>query len=148
MIVDLLRNDLSIVSKPGTVKVPVLCGLETYANVHHLVSVVQGELRDGISAVDLVKAVYPGGSITGAPKVRAMEIIAELEAAPRGVYCGAMGYFGFNGTCDFNIGIRTVQVADGVMRVQGGGGITARSDATAEYEESLLKVQRIMEAMQ
>ncbi len=148
MIVDLLRNDLSIVSKPGTVKVPVLCGLETYANVHHLVSVVQGELRDGISAVDLVKAVYPGGSITGAPKVRAMEIIAELEAAPRGVYCGAMGYFGFNGTCDFNIGIRTVQVADGVMRVQGGGGITARSDATAEYEESLVKVQRIMEAMQ
>ncbi len=147
MIVDLLRNDLSIVSKPGTVKVPVLCGLESYANVHHLVSVVQGELRDGVSAIDLVKAVFPGGSITGAPKVRAMEVIAELEAAPRGVYCGAMGYFGFNGTCDFNIGIRTVQVADGVMRVQGGGGITARSDASAEYEESLLKVKRIMEAM-
>ena len=148
MIVDLLRNDLSIVCKPGTVKVPVLCGLESYANVHHLVSVVQGELRDGVSAVDLVKAVFPGGSITGAPKVRAMEIIAELENAPRGVYCGAMGYFGFNGTCDFNIGIRTVQVNDGVMRVQGGGGITARSDPAAEYEESLLKVQRIMEAMQ
>jgi para-aminobenzoate synthetase component I len=147
MIVDLLRNDLSIVSKPGTVKVPVLCGLETYANVHHLVSVVQGELREGVSAVDLVKAVFPGGSITGAPKVRAMEVIAALEAAPRGVYCGAMGYFGFNGTCDFNIGIRTVQVAGGVMRVQGGGGITARSDPASEYEESVLKVQRIMEAM-
>ena len=85
MIVDLLRNDLSIVSKPGTVKVPVLCGLETYANVHHLVSVVQGELRDGVTSVDLVKAVFPGGSITGAPKVRAMEIIAELEQAPRGL---------------------------------------------------------------
>ena len=147
MIVDLLRNDLSIVSKPGTVKVPVLCGLESYANVHHLVSVVQGELRDGVSSVGLVKAVFPGGSITGAPKLRAMEIIAELEAAPRGVYCGAMGYFGFNGTCDFNIGIRTVQVNDGLMRVQGGGGITARSDPEAEYEESLIKVQRIMEAM-
>jgi para-aminobenzoate synthetase component I len=146
MIVDLLRNDLSIVSKPSTVKVPVLCGLETYANVHHLVSVVQGELRDDVSAVDLVKAVFPGGSITGAPKVRAMEIIAELEQAPRGVYCGAMGYFGFNGTCDFNIAIRTVQVADGVMRLQGGGGITARSDATAEYEESLTKVARLREA--
>jgi para-aminobenzoate synthetase component I len=134
MIVDLLRNDLSIVSKPGTVK------------VHHLVSVVQGELRDGLSAVDLMKAVFPGGSITGAPKVRAMEIIAELEQGPRGVYCGAMGYFGFNGTCDFNIAIRTVQVADGVMRVQGGGGITARSDATAEYDESLTKVARLREA--
>jgi para-aminobenzoate synthetase component I len=146
MIVDLLRNDLSIVSKPGTVKVPVLCGLETYANVHHLVSVVQGELYDNVTAVGLVKAVFPGGSITGAPKVRAMEIIAELEKAPRGVYCGAMGYFGFNGTCDFNIGIRTVQVADGVMRVQGGGGITARSDAGEEYQESLTKVARLREA--
>jgi para-aminobenzoate synthetase component I len=148
MIVDLLRNDLSIVSKPGSVKVPVLCGLETYANVHHLVSVVEGELRNGVSSVDLVKAVFPGGSITGAPKVRAMEVIAELEAAPRGVYCGSMGYFGFNGACDFNIGIRTLQVADGAMRMQGGGGITARSDAAAEYEESLLKVQRMIEAFQ
>jgi para-aminobenzoate synthetase component I len=147
MIVDLLRNDLSLVCKPGTVKVPVLCGLETYANVHHLVSVVQGELFENVSAVDLVRAVFPGGSITGAPKVHAMEIIAELEQFPRGVYCGAMGYFGFNGSCDFNIGIRTVQVANGVMRVQGGGGITARSDPAAEYEESVLKVQRIMEAM-
>ncbi len=147
MIVDLLRNDLSVVSKPGSVKVPVLCGLESYANVHHLVSVVQGELRQGVSAVDLVKAVFPGGSITGAPKLRAMEVIAELEAASRGVYCGAIGYFSFNGTCDFNIAIRTVQVADGVMRAQGGGGITARSDAAAEYDESLLKLQRIMEAL-
>ncbi len=147
MIVDLLRNDLSLVCRPGSVKVPVLCGLETYANVHHLVSVVQGELFDNVSAVDLVRSVFPGGSITGAPKVRAMEIIAELEQAPRGVYCGAMGYFAFNGSCDFNIGIRTVQVADGMMRVQGGGGITARSEATAEYDESLVKVQRIMEAM-
>ncbi len=147
MIVDLLRNDLSRVSKPGTVKVPVLCGLETYANVHHLVSVVQGELADDKSVVDLLTAVFPGGSITGAPKLRAMEIIAELEQSPRGIYCGAMGYIGFNGTCDFNIGIRTVQVADGVMRVQGGGGITARSIPADEHDESLVKVQRIREAM-
>lgn len=147
MIVDLLRNDLSLVCKPHTVKVPVLCGLETYANVHHLVSVVQGELFEDVSTVELVRSVFPGGSITGAPKMRAMEIIAELEQTPRGVYCGAMGYFGFNDTCDFNIGIRTVQVADNMMRLQGGGGITARSEATTEYEESLVKVQRIMEAM-
>ena len=147
MIVDLLRNDLSIVCEPGTVEVPSLCGLETYANVHHLVSVVQGKLRDGVSCVDLVKAVFPGGSITGAPKLRAMEIIAELEAAPRGVYCGAIGYFGFNNTCDFNIAIRTVQVADGEMRVQGGGGITARSDPADEYQESVLKVAKLIEAM-
>ncbi len=147
MIVDLLRNDLSIVCEPGTIVVPSLCGLETYANVHHLVSVVQGKLRDGVTCVDLVKAVFPGGSITGAPKLRAMEIIAGLEAAPRGVYCGAIGYFGFNNTCDFNIAIRTVQVAGDEMRVQGGGGITARSDPAAEYDESVLKVARIIEAM-
>jgi para-aminobenzoate synthetase component I len=109
--------------------------------------VVQGELFNDVSTVGLVRSVFPGGSITGAPKVRAMEIIAELERAPRGVYCGAMGYFGVNDTCDFNIGIRTVQVANGVMRVQGGGGITARSEPAAEYEESLVKVQRLMEAM-
>jgi para-aminobenzoate synthetase component I len=147
MIVDLLRNDLSIVCKPGTVEVPTLCGLETYANVHHLVSVVRGELQNGVTSVELVKAVFPGGSITGAPKLRSMEIIAALEQSPRGVYCGAIGYFGFNGTCDFNIAIRTVQVANGMMRVQGGGGITARSDPDAEYEESVLKVARIMAAM-
>ena len=146
MIVDLLRNDLSRVSESGSVKVPVLCGLETYANVHHLVSVVEGELGKGQDNVDVFRAVFPGGSITGAPKIRAMEIIAELEAAPRGVYCGAIGYFGFNGSCDFNIAIRTVQVADGIMRVQGGGGITARSEAAAEYDESLVKVARIREA--
>ncbi len=148
MIVDLLRNDLSRVSKPGTVNVPVLCGLESYANVHHLVSVVTGELQDGLNQVDLLRAVFPGGSITGAPKIRAMEIIDELEQSPRGVYCGAIGYLGYNGTCDFNIAIRTVQVAGGKVKLQGGGGITARSDPAAEYEESLVKVKRIMEAFQ
>ena len=112
MIVDLLRNDLSRVSKPGTVKVPVLCGLETYANVHHLVSVITSELKDGHGVGDLIGATFPGGSITGAPKIRAMEIIAEIEQAPRGVYCGAIGYIGFNGRTDLNIAIRTAQFAE------------------------------------
>jgi para-aminobenzoate synthetase component 1 len=146
MIVDLLRNDLSRVSKPGTVKVPVLCGLETYANVHHLVSAIVSELRDGNTVGDLIGATFPGGSITGAPKIRAMEIIAEIEKAPRGVYCGTIGYIGFNGRVDLNIAIRTAQFSQGIARVQGGGGITARSNPAAEYEESLTKVKRIMEA--
>jgi para-aminobenzoate synthetase component 1 len=146
MIVDLLRNDLSRVSKPGTVKVPVLCGLESYANVHHLVSVITSTLRDECSIGDLIAATFPGGSITGAPKIRAMEIIAEIEKAPRGVYCGSIGYIGFNGISDFNIAIRTAQFAGGIARVQGGGGITARSQPAAEYEESLTKIRRIMEA--
>jgi para-aminobenzoate synthetase component 1 len=126
--------------------VPVLCGLETYANVHHLVSTVTGELKDGKGIGDLLAAVFPGGSITGAPKIRAMEVIAELEASPRGVYCGAIGYMGFNGRSDFNIAIRTAQFAGGVARAQGGGGITARSDPASEYEESLTKLKRLMEA--
>ena len=146
MIVDLLRNDLSRISKPGTVKVPVLCGLESYANVHHLVSVVTGDLRQGFDLVDVLRAVFPGGSITGAPKIRAMEIIAELEQQARGVYCGAIGFLGFNGACDLNIAIRTALFAHGKAHVAGGGGITARSQPAAEYEESLTKIKRIMEA--
>ncbi len=146
MIVDLLRNDISRIAKPGSVKVPVLCGLESYANVHHLVSVVEGQLREGLTQVDLLKAVFPGGSITGAPKIRAMEIIAELEGQARGVYCGSIGYLGFNGACDFNIAIRTALFSDGKAYVQGGGGITARSQPAAEYDESLTKIARIMEA--
>jgi para-aminobenzoate synthetase component 1 len=146
MIVDLLRNDLSRVAKLGSVKVPVLCGLESYANVHHLVSVVEAELREGLSNIDLLKAVFPGGSITGAPKIRAMEIIAELEGQARGVYCGSIGYLGFNATSDFNIAIRTALFSGGQAYVQGGGGITARSEPAAEYEESLTKISRLMEA--
>lgn len=146
MIVDLLRNDLSRVSKPGTVKVPVLCGLESYANVHHLVSVITSELKEAHGIGSLIGATFPGGSITGAPKIRAMEIIADIEQAPRGVYCGSIGYMGFNGRSDFNIAIRTAQFFDGVARVQGGGGITARSQPGPEHEESLTKIRRIMEA--
>ena len=148
MIVDLLRNDLSRIAKPGSVKVPVLCGLESYANVHHLVSVVGAQARDGVDAIDMLKAVFPGGSITGAPKIRAMEIIAELEQQARGLYCGSMGYLGFNGHSDFNIAIRTALFANGKAYVQGGSGITARSNPAAEYEESLTKIRRIMETFQ
>jgi para-aminobenzoate synthetase component 1 len=146
MIVDLLRNDLSRVSAPGSVRVPVLCGLESYATVHHLTSVVTGELRQGKTQGDLIAAIFPGGSITGAPKIRAMQIIAEIERMPRGIYCGAIGYFGFNGEADLNIAIRTAQFANGVGYVSGGGGITARSDPAAEYEETIIKIARILEA--
>jgi len=148
MIVDLLRNDLSRVCAPGSVRVPVLCGLESYASVHHLTSVITGELREGKTIGDLIAAVFPGGSVTGAPKIRAMEIIAEIEQAPRGVYCGSIGYIGLNGHADFNIAIRTAMFSNGAALVQGGGGITARSVPAAEYEESLIKVTRIMAAFQ
>jgi para-aminobenzoate synthetase component 1 len=114
--------------------------------VHHLVSVITSELKDGHGVGELIGATFPGGSITGAPKIRAMEIIAEVEQRPRGVYCGTIGYIGFNGRTDLNIAIRTAQFHDGVARVQGGGGITARSNPAAEYEESLTKIRRIMEA--
>ncbi len=148
MIVDLLRNDLSRIAKPGTVKVPVLCGLESYANVHHLVSVVEAEARQGKTSIDVLNAVFPGGSITGAPKIRAMEIIAELEKQARGIYCGSIGYLGFDGACDFNIAIRTALFSNGKAYVQGGGGITARSKPAEEYDESLTKISRVMKAFQ
>jgi para-aminobenzoate synthetase component I len=103
-------------------------------------------LREGLTQIDMLKAIFPGGSITGAPKIRAMEIIAELESQARGVYCGSIGYLGFNGACDFNISIRTALFSNGKAYVQGGGGITARSLPAAEYDESLTKIARIMEA--
>ncbi|GAB4065697.1 aminodeoxychorismate synthase component I [Ancylobacter sonchi] len=146
MIVDLLRNDLSRVCRPGTVKVPRLCGLETYANVHHLVSVVTGTLEPGCDGLDLIAASFPGGSITGAPKIRAMEIIRELEGMPRGVYCGAIGYLGFDGSADLNIAIRTVTLEKGEARFGVGGGITLLSDPAAEYRESLTKAERLFRA--
>lgn len=146
MIVDLLRNDLSRVCRPGTVKVPRLCGLETYANVHHLVSVVTGALKEGRDGLDLMAASFPGGSITGAPKIRAMEIIHELEGRPRGVYCGSIGYIGFDGAMDFNIAIRTVTVEGGRASFGVGGGITTLSDPAAEHAESLTKAERLFRA--
>lgn len=143
MIVDLLRNDLSRVSEPGTVQVPVLCGLESYASVHHLTSVVTGRLAPDRSRGDLIAACFPGGSITGAPKLRAQEIIAEIERVPRNVYCGSIGFLSFTGEMDLNIAIRTVLFHDGLAQFQGGGGITARSHPADEYEETLTKVTRI-----
>ncbi|WP_395698579.1 aminodeoxychorismate synthase component I [Methylocella sp.] len=146
MIVDLLRNDLSRVCAPGSVKVPHLCAVETYASVHHLVSTVTGRLAEGFSPVDLLAAAFPGGSITGAPKLRAMEIIAELERFARGPYCGAIGYLGFNGMMDLNIVIRTAAFRRGACVVQAGGGIVTASDPASEYVETLDKARRIFQA--
>ncbi|MET4349239.1 para-aminobenzoate synthetase component 1 [Bradyrhizobium sp. RT9b] len=146
MIVDLMRNDLSRVCTPHSIDVPVLCGLESYASVHHLVSIVTGELADDQDAITLLRACFPGGSITGAPKVRSMEIIAEIERAARDVYCGAIGFISFSGHMDTNIAIRTVTIDDDLAVFHAGGGVTAMSDPEAEYEETLAKAQRIFDA--
>ncbi|MDQ0394058.1 aminodeoxychorismate synthase component I [Labrys monachus] len=146
MIVDLLRNDLSRVCLPGSVDVPVVCGVETYASVHHLTSVVTGILRPGRDIADLIAATFPGGSITGAPKIRAMEIIAELEQEARGVYCGAIGWIGFDGAADLNIAIRTLTFDGTELSVRAGGGITLLSDPAAEYDETLAKAERLLGA--
>jgi para-aminobenzoate synthetase component 1 len=146
MIVDLLRNDLSRVCEPGSVEVPVLCGIETYASVHHLTSVVTGRLKTGRDVTDLIAATFPGGSITGAPKIRAMEIIGELEGEPRGIYCGTIGWIGFDGAADLNIAIRTLTFDGTELHVRAGGGITLLSDPAAEYEETIAKAERLLGA--
>ena len=146
MIVDLLRNDFSRVCKPNSVEVPALCALESYAGLHHLVSVVTGELREGADALDLLAASFPGGSITGAPKLRAMEIVAEIEGVSRGVYCGAIGAIGFDGRLDLAIAIRTLVIDGREIELRTGGGITLLSDADEEYEETLTKARRVFEA--
>lgn len=139
MIVDLLRNDLGKVCETGSVKVPRLFEVESYPSVHHLVSTVTGQLAPGRHALDLLQACFPGGSITGAPKRRAMEIIDELEPSRRGLYCGAIGYIGFDGAMDTNIAIRTLVHADGELRFWAGGGIVHDSEADSEYQETLDK---------
>ncbi|WP_091716564.1 aminodeoxychorismate synthase component I [Methylobacterium phyllostachyos] len=146
MIVDLLRNDLSRVCAPGSVAVPTLCGLETYANVHHLVSVVTGQLRDGLDALDLLEGTFPGGSITGAPKIRAMDIITEIEGDARELYCGAIGRIGFDGAMDTSIAIRTVFMDAHQAVLQAGGGVTLLSEPGPEYDETLAKAARVFEA--
>ncbi|MCJ2136445.1 aminodeoxychorismate synthase component I [Methylobacterium sp. J-026] len=146
MIVDLLRNDLSRVCAPGSVAVPTLCGLETYANVHHLVSVVTGQLRNGLDALDLLEGTFPGGSITGAPKIRAMDIITEIEGDARELYCGAIGRIGFDGALDTSIAIRTVFMDDRQAVLQAGGGVTLLSEPGPEYDETLAKAARVFEA--
>jgi para-aminobenzoate synthetase component 1 len=147
MIVDLLRNDLSRVSAIGSVHVPVLCGLETYATVHHLVSVITARLTDDHDAIDLLRATFPGGSITGAPKIRAMQIIAELEPTRRGPYCGSIGYIGADGTMDTSIVIRTYCLLGRDLSFQVGGGIVADSDPSSEYDETLDKAKALIETL-
>ncbi len=148
MITDLLRNDLGQVSEFGSVQVDEMLRLETLGQVHHLVSTVRGRLREEIGAVGAVSSCFPGGSITGAPKRRAMEIIRELEQEPRGIYCGAIGYFGYHGESQFNIAIRTI-VRDGTkLSFHTGAGIVADSDPEKEYEETLHKAAGIRLALE
>jgi aminodeoxychorismate synthase component I len=147
MITDLERNDLGQVCDYGSVHVTALCELQTFAQVHHLVSTIEGRLRPEVSAVQAVRACYPGGSITGAPKKRAREIIAELEPEPRGIYTGAVGYFGRDGQSIFNIAIRTLVVRDGRATYGIGAGIVADSDPAAEYDETLHKAAGLFAAL-
>ncbi len=147
MIVDLLRNDLGRVCAYGSVRVPEVCRLETYRTVHHLVSEVRGRLRPGLGPVDLLRAAFPGGSVTGAPKIRAMEIIAELEPTARGPYCGSLGYIGFDGAMDTSILIRTLTLGRGWVQFPVGGGIVADSDPEREYEETWHKAEGLLRAL-
>jgi para-aminobenzoate synthetase component 1 len=147
MIVDLLRNDLSRVCMDGSVAVPRLCALERFATVMHLVSRVTGRLRPGAGAVDLLAACFPGGSITGAPKIRAMEIIAELEPVRRGPYCGGIAYLGFDGAMDSSIVIRSYAVRRRRVSFHAGAGIVADSRPEDEYEETLAKARALVAAL-
>lgn len=144
MITDLLRNDLSRVCRAGSVRTPVLVELESFARVHHLVSEVTGTLAQGRSATDLLAAAFPGGSITGAPKIRAMEIIHALEAAPRGAYCGSVVWLGIDGAMDSSIVIRSLVADHATLRIQAGGGIVADSDPAAEYAEMRTKIAPLL----
>ena len=148
MIVDLLRNDLGKNCQPGSIRVPKLFALESFPNVHHLVSTVTGVLAESSNAIDLLKGCFPGGSITGAPKKRAMEIIEELEPVKRSVYCGSIGYISATGRMDTNIAIRTM-VADGsTLHCWGGGGIVADSEPDSEYQESINKIRLLLDTLE
>jgi len=148
MIVDLLRNDLGRSCRIGSVKVPELFALESYPNVHHLVSCVTAELAPGKDALDLIACSFPGGSITGAPKIRAMQIIDELEPTRRGLYCGSLLYLDVRGEMDSSIAIRSLLVKDGKVSCWGGGGIVADSNWQAEYQESITKVKVLLETLE
>jgi para-aminobenzoate synthetase component I len=148
MIVDLLRNDLGKSCVPGSVRTPELFQLESFANVHHLVSTVQGRLQDGRDALDVLRDCFPGGSITGAPKQRAMEVIEQLEPHRRGVYCGAIGYVGHDGNMDTNIAIRTLVHSGGNIRCWAGGGLVADSQCEAEYQETMDKAAAMLQMLQ
>ncbi len=147
MIVDLLRNDLSRVCRIGSVTMRELCALESFANVHHLVSEVRGRLDVGTGAVDLLRAAFPGGSVTGAPKIRAIEIINELEPARRGPYCGAIAWLGFDGAMEASIVIRTMVMRGDDIVAQAGGGIVADSEPADEYAESMDKAGALLQSL-
>ena len=147
MIVDLMRNDLSRVCQAGSVRVSELFSLERYATVHHLVSTVVGDLSPGNDALDALRLAFPGGSVTGAPKLRAMEIIAECEPSRRGVYCGSIGYWSVTGALDTNIAIRTAVVRNGRIYFSAGGGIVADSDPAQEYQETLDKARAMIDVL-
>jgi aminodeoxychorismate synthase component I len=147
MIVDLMRNDIGKVAKADSVKVPKLFEVETYATVHQLVSTVEAQLAPGESAFTAMNAAFPGGSMTGAPKARAMQIIEELEKGNRGIYSGAIGFFAFNGAADFGMTIRTVVFEGGLASIGVGGGITSDSDPIAELEETKLKAQALLRVL-
>lgn len=147
MIVDLLRNDLGKSCAPGSVRVPRLFEVESFANVHHLVSTVEGTLAEGRDALDVLRDCFPGGSVTGAPKHRAMQIIEELEPERRGIYCGAIGYIGFDGNMDTNIAIRTLVYSGNRVRCWAGGGIVADSVESAEYQETFDKAAAMLELL-
>jgi para-aminobenzoate synthetase component 1 len=147
MIVDLLRNDLGRVCEPGSIRVPQLVGLESYAQVHHLTSVVTGQLQTGLGAVELLRACWPGGSITGAPKVRACQRLSDLEPVPRGPYCGSLFHLGADGSLDSSILIRTLLLRGQRLRAHAGCGIVADSDPAAEAEEMGWKIRPLLEAL-
>lgn len=148
MIVDLLRNDLSMVCEPGSVEVPALMQVESYASVHQLVSTVRGQLRDGVSSMGALRALFPAGSMTGAPKLRTMEIIRDVESTPRGVYAGAFGWVSADGRADLGVVIRSLMTAgDGRWLLGTGGGITVRSDVREEWAESWWKAHALEAAL-
>lgn len=147
MIVDLMRNDLSKVCQPFTVNVPELCAVEKFATVFHLTSTVEGKLKPGLTPVDLIRASFPPGSVTGAPKLRALEIIDEVEPDPRGAYCGSIGWIGFDGSLDMSVAIRIMVHTDEGVRLHSGGGVTYPSRPEDEYDETTVKAGALLEAL-
>ncbi|MCC6745065.1 MAG: chorismate-binding protein, partial [Acidobacteria bacterium] len=145
--VDLIRNDLGRIAEFGSVSVDEIFGLRRLPTVHHLVSRVRATLRPDVRASDVLRAVFPCGSITGAPKIRAMEIIEEIEKVRRGVSMGAIGYFSFDGSADWSVAIRTMEVVEGTARFNVGGGVVADSSPEAEYEESMWKARALLDAL-